>query len=220
MNTQDADAARVDPGPEKAGLPEHGGPLPEETADGLLPDDDATAETLDIDKVAADLGIDLPEDPAEAAASLLKALLVSRQEAGEYLEMTQRIAAESDNYRKRVERDYAQNITRSSQRVLERMLPALDSFDAAVAYEPQSPAEDKILAGMRGTHAQLLEILAAEGLSAIAAEGELFDPALHEAAAGPDGEGDGPLLVADELRRGYVLNGRVVRPSLVTVEHG
>jgi molecular chaperone GrpE len=210
--------ARIDPVPETAGLPEHSVPSPDETADGLLAGDEAAL--VEPEALAADLGIELPDDSAEATTVALVALAAARQEAGEYLAMMQRVAADFDNYRKRVERDQSDNVARASQRLVERLLPAVDSFDAALAYEPQSPAEEKILAGMRGTHSQLMEILAGEGLAPIAGAGEPFDPAVHEAVAGPADEGEGTLVVAQELRRGYTMQGRVVRPSLVVVEHG
>ncbi len=217
----DAESPRIEPVSEPAGLPVEGVPSSEETADGLLPAGDEVAEdaALDVERLAADLGLELPDDPARAGALLLRLLLESREEAGEYLTMMQRVAADFDNYRKRVERDHLENITRASQRLVERLLPALDSFDAALGYEPQTPTEEKILDGLRGTHSQLMDILADEDLAPIPAVGELFDPAVHEAAAGPEGEGDGPLVVSQELRRGYAMKGRVVRPSLVIVEH-
>jgi molecular chaperone GrpE len=163
----------------------------------------------------AALGIELPDDPAEAQELLLRELSEARQEAGEYLETLQRIAADFDNYRKRVERDHAENVRRASQRVIEQLLPTLDNLDAAIAYEPQTPAEERILEGMKGTRNALLDALSAEGFAPIPAVGEVFDPAVHEAVSGG---GDGELQVAQELRRGYTLQGRVLRPSLVTVE--
>lgn len=214
----DVDTPRLDPVPESAALPEEGMPSPDEAAGGLL--DAAREEPIDVDRLASDLGLELPDDPSDATGVVLRSLVDSRQEAGEHLTMMQRIAADFENYRKRVERDHVENVTRASQRVVERLLPALDSFDAAIAYEAPSEGASKVLDGMRGTHAQLLEILADEGLEPIAAIGEPFDPAIHEAAAGPQGDGDGALVVAQELRRGYTMQGRVVRPSLVTVEHG
>ena len=212
----DTEAPRLEPVPETAGLPEHSMPSADETADGLLPD---AASGPEARRVAADLGLDLPDDPEEAMNVLAAALLDARRDAGEYMELMQRIAADFDNYRKRVERDQTDMVLRASQRVVERLLPALDSFDAAMAYEPQTPSEEKFLDGMRGTHAQLMDILESEGLSAVPAVGEEFDPALHEAAAQPANDGDGPLVVTEELRRGYVMRGRVIRPSLVVVEH-
>lgn len=167
---------------------------------------------------AHDLGLELPEDPDEAQALLLRELSEARQEAGEHLEMLQRVAADFDNFRRRVERDQAENVERASQRVIESLLPTLDAFDAALTFEPQSDSEEKIREGMESTRSQLLETLAREDFEPIPATGETFDPKVHEAVSGP-GEGNGDLIVAVELRRGYVMRGRVIRPSLVTVEH-
>jgi molecular chaperone GrpE len=210
-------------------LVDENAPGPEDTIESLLdpglvpevePAEVELIEPLEINvgETAAELGLELPEDPALAQAMLLRQLAETRQESGEYLQTLQRVAADFENYRKRVERDHAENITRASQRVLEDLLPTLDSFDAALAHEPQSPREEKILDGLRGTYGLLMETLARESFEAIAAAGAAFDPAVHEAVAGP-GEGDGDLVVEQELRRGYTLRGRVIRPSLVTVGH-
>ncbi len=167
---------------------------------------------------AHDLGLELPDDTEEAQALLLRELSEARQEAGEQLEMLQRVAADFDNYRRRVERDQVENVERASQRVIESLLPTLDAFDAATAFEPQTPSEERVRDGMVSTHGQLLETLAREGFEPIPASGEVFDPKVHEAVSGP-GDGDGDLVVDAELRRGYVMRGRVIRPSLVTVKH-
>ena len=178
------------------------------------------AEATPILLTPADLGLALSDDSEEAQQQLMVALLTARQESGEYLETMQRIAAEFDNFRKRIERDRGELIQRASQRLIGDMLPTLDSFDAALAFEPQTPAEEKILDGMRSTRTQLLDLLAAEGLEPIAADNTPFDPAVHEAVSGPSQEGEGELMVAGELRRGYSLNGRVLRAALVAVEMG
>lgn len=187
------------------------GAAPHEEPDGAA-DEPAVLQPID-------LGLELPEDPQEAQHVLMNALLAARGEAGEYLETMQRVAAEFDNFRKRTERDRHELVQRATQRLIVGMLPTLDNFDAALAYEPQTPAEDKILDGMKSTRSQLLDLLKAEGLEPIPAHGVLFDPALHEAVAGPTHDGEGDLAVASELRRGYTLSGMVIRAALVTVEH-
>jgi molecular chaperone GrpE len=186
---------------------------------GEWDDDTVVAEIVEEVPTAHDLGLELPEDPDEAQAVLLRELAEARQEAGEYLETMQRVAAEFENYRKRTLRDQAENVERASQRVIEALLPTLDSFDAALAHEPTSPVEEKILEGMRGTYNLMLEALGREGFAPIPAAGVPFDPAFHEAVSGPTAGGDGDLVVSQELRRGYVMRGRVIRPSLVMVEH-
>jgi molecular chaperone GrpE len=71
-----------------------------------------------------------------------------------------------------------------------------------------------VVAGMRNLHQQLVAVLRTEGLEPIEAAGAAFDPELHEAVSGG---GDGHLVVTTEARRGYTLNGRVLRPTLVEV---
>ena len=209
----------ADPSPSGGG----GGAAEEETHASIAPDTPDTLDDLVIlesGPTAHELGLELPEDPAEAQALLLRELSEARQEAGEQLEMLQRVAADFDNYRRRVERDQVENVERASQRVIESLLPTLDVFDAATMLEPQTPPEEKMLEGMLSTRAQLLETLEREGFAPIPAVGEPFDPKVHEAVSGPgESEGEGELFVDVELRRGYVMRGRVIRPSLVSVKH-
>ena len=205
--------------------------------DKTLPEDDAQPD-LSIPELLADTGeqaevieataeaapappdqpsVDLPEDPAEAVPVLIAAVVESRQQAAEYLDTMQRVAAEFDNFRKRSVRERDEIVERASQRLIERLLPTLDSFDAALTYQPQTETETNLLAGMADTHRLLMETLALDGFEPIEATDVPFDPAVHEAVTGP-GEGEGELLVS-EMRRGYTLRGRVVRAALVAVRH-
>jgi molecular chaperone GrpE len=165
---------------------------------------------------AAELGLDLPEDDAAAIEVLLDALATARVSADSYLDDLQRVAAEFENYRKRAAREREEIVARSSQRVVQALLPVLDSFDQAFAHRAQTPGEEQLLAGVRGTFHQLMDVLAGEGLEIVPGVGEDFDPAVHEATAVAGG-GHGPLVVAEELRRGYTLKGRLLRPAMVVV---
>jgi len=160
-----------------------------------------------------DHGIDLPDDPAEAVDALIGEVVEARRTAASHLDDLRRIAAEFENFRKRAARDRADTVDRAAQRVIMTLLPVLDSFDAAISHVPDD-ADPALAAGLRGTHQQLLDALASEGLAPIAALGMPFDPEFHEAVSGG---GDGHLVVTAEMRRGYTLNGRVIRPSLVQV---
>ncbi len=163
---------------------------------------------------AALLGLDLPDDREQAVGVLLDALATARVAADSYLEDLQRVAAEFENFRKRAARDREDTMARAAQRVVQALLPVLDSFDQAWAHQAQTPGEEQVLAGVRGTFHQLWDVLAKEGLEIIPAVGEGFDPEVHEAVAGG---GDGDLMVSQELRRGYTLKGRVLRPAMVVV---
>jgi molecular chaperone GrpE len=169
-------------------------------------------------EVIADDGMELPDDPEAATEVLLGMLAEERQAAQAIFSDLQRVAAEFDNYRKRVQRDQTDLVDRASERVVLELLAVLDSFQAAFTHEPQSPTEENLIAGMRNTYDQLVSVLTKEGLEAIPAIGEPFDPNVHEAAQAPADAG-AHLVVSEELRRGYVLRGRMIRPSLVVVDH-
>jgi molecular chaperone GrpE len=165
---------------------------------------------------ASALGIELPEDQGQAIEILLSHLEESRDEATSYLDDLKRVAADFDNYRKRTTREQAVVLDRAAERVVRELLPVLDSFDAALATEPATDAERQLLSGMINTREQLLKALEAEGLEVVPSIGEPFDPEIHEPAGAPGGGGD--LAVSQELRRGYRLKGRVLRPAMVMLE--
>ena len=165
---------------------------------------------------AAALGIDLPEDKDAAIRVLLLHLEESRDEATSYLDDLRRVAADFDNYRKRTTREQAVVLDRAAERVVSELMPVLDSFDAALATEPATDAERQLLSGMINTREQLLKALEQEGLEVVPSVGEPFDPEIHEPVGAPGGTKD--LVVAQELRRGYRLKGRVLRPAMVMLE--
>jgi molecular chaperone GrpE len=183
------------------------------------PDSSAQAgvEATAVEPTADRLGLTLPDDPHEAQMILMRELLETRLEAGELLANLHRVAAEFDNYRKRTERDQIDNIQRAGQRVIEALLPSLDGLDAALAIEAATETESRMLEGMRGTQSLILDALARDGFEPIVAVGAPFDPALHEAVSVIPGEGE--QVVQEELRKGYVMRGRLIRPSLVIVGH-
>lgn len=165
---------------------------------------------------AASPEIDLPEDKDEAIKLLLSRLDEAREEATSYLDDLRRVAADFDNFRKRALREQSATVDRAAERVVKGLLPVLDSFDAALTTEAKTDAERRLLSGMIGTREQLLKALEQEGLEVIPTIDEPFDPEIHEPVGAP--EGSGPFVVAEELRRGYRLGGKVLRPALVSLE--
>jgi molecular chaperone GrpE len=175
-------------------------------------DEEPAASAIDPES----LGLDLPEDPAEAMAVVLEALVQARMDADRYLDDLRRVAADFENYRKRTQRELAAMVERASERVVRQLLPVLDSFEGAVAMEAKSENEEKLLVGVRNTYDLLLDVLVKEGLEPIEAWDQPFDPHVHEAVL-TAGNGEGTLRVTQELRRGYKLRGKVLRPALVAV---
>jgi molecular chaperone GrpE len=162
------------------------------------------------------LGLELPADKDEAIDLLLVELATARDEATSYLDDLKRVAADFDNYRKRSTREGAAMLDRATEKVVQSLMPVLDTFDAALGAQPGSEGEQQLYSGMLNTREQLMTSLKELGLEVIATLGEQFDPEVHEPVGAP--EGNGQLIVADELRRGYRLNGKVLRAALVTLE--
>lgn len=138
-------------------------------------------------------------------------------EAAQYLDHLRRLQAEFDNYRKRVQRELAEARDAGAAPVVARMLEVLDDFELALMHATEKPDFDRFLHGVELVYAKLLDSLKGEGLERMQAEGEPFDPLLHEAMM-QTGEGEADPVVVDVLRPGYLLKGRVLRPAGVRVE--
>jgi molecular chaperone GrpE len=166
------------------------------------------------------LGLELPADPDAAIELLLTELQTSREEASSYLDDLRRVAADFDNYRKRATREGSMMLERATEKVVRGLMPVLDTFDAALTAEPksesESESEQKLYSGMLNTREQLLNALKNEGLEVIPTIDTEFDPEIHEPVGAPGG--NGALIVTQELRRGYRLNGKVLRAALVVLE--
>lgn len=196
------------PGADPSGAPpeEVTTPAPEEVVEAIV--DDGMDDQVD--------RVELPEDPGEAVALLINELLAAREAAEQAEDRWKRSVAEFDNYRKRTARVQQESVARASERVMLQILPVLDSLDAALVMESaDGSAGGGLRQGMSSTRELLLSTLSREGLEPIEAVGAPFDPTLHEAAQ--MAEGSGTMVVTAELRRGYLLKGRVVRPTLVAV---
>jgi len=161
-----------------------------------------------------------PEDVTAAtdqpAAGTTEELEAAKRRAAEYLDHLQRLQAEFDNFRKRELRQRTSEVERAAEPVMRRLLEVLDDFELALMSAENKPDFDRFLHGVELVYAKLADILRAEGLERIAAEGQPFDPTLHEALL-QTGDGDGEPVVADVLRPGYTMKGRVIRPAGVRV---
>lgn len=169
--------------------------------------DDSTIEPL----TTGDVVDDDEEAAAEAVEDDLGRLLGERDEMRA---LAQQIQADFENYRKQAMRRETAIVERASAGILEALLPVLDSFEAAVAQLP-GEVDDSIRKGVGMVFAQLVEVLERAGLERMEADGLAFDPNEHEAVMQEDG--DGEPVVAQTMRTGYRLKGRVLRPAMVKV---
>lgn len=130
----------------------------------------------------------------------------------------QRLRADFENYRKRIDQEKQQVQQTAQAATIMRLLPVIDTIERAVAHAPQHLAEDNWVKGVVGLGKNLDKALAELGLERIAAApGTPFNPEHHEAVMMDDeAEGD-QEVVAEELRTGYLLHGQIIRPSMVKV---
>jgi molecular chaperone GrpE len=125
------------------------------------------------------------------------------------------LAAEFENFRKRVAREREAQSAFGNEQLLRAVLPFLDNLERAMAQEGASGAA--LLSGVRMTHDQFLQELRKFGLEQLPAEGRTFDPSLHEAIASVPASGKPGGTILAEARKGYLLHGRLLRPAQVTV---
>jgi molecular chaperone GrpE len=143
----------------------------------------------------------------------MEALLQQRDDA---LDAARRVQADFENYRKRVLREQTALVERSTEGLVEQLLPVLDSFELAVVNLDGGDVDiTKVRKGVDLVFAELLAVLEKAGLERIESRGEAFDPNEHEAVMQDDGDGD--PIVGDVLRTGWKLKGRVLRPAMVKV---
>jgi molecular chaperone GrpE len=128
-----------------------------------------------------------------------------------------RAAADLKNFKRRTDDDRGNLVRNASAGVIMKLLPVLDDFDLAMQHAPADVADTPWFNGVQGIYRKLQLILETEGVTVIEAEGQPFDPRFHEAVmhedAGPENSGN----VTADLRRGYKLHDRVLRPSMVKV---
>lgn len=155
-----------------------------------------------------------------AAENDLAALTVRLEEAesraGEYLDSLQRERAAFQNYRRRVERERAEQSQLIAGELLLKLLPTLDDFYRAMDAVPAGE-RNQWFEGIVLILRKFERFLADEGVVEIEALGQPFDPALHEAVGVDHDSGAASGTVTAVLRRGYRLGDRVLRPALVRV---
>ncbi|MCP3982411.1 MAG: nucleotide exchange factor GrpE [bacterium] len=134
------------------------------------------------------------------------------------LDRFRRLQADFSNFKKRVERDRADEIRHAAGKLVEQLLPVLDNFERAVSTPPDPDGkEDNLRQGVVLIFRQLLKELRREGLRPVDSVGEKFDPKVHDAVATTT-SGDLPSqTIVEELQRGYLLHERLLRPALVRV---
>jgi molecular chaperone GrpE len=155
------------------------------------------------------------EQHAEAEAeSLEERLAAAEAKAEEHLDDLKRVAAEFENFRKRVARDRESVVQHAAERLVKELLPVLDDLERALE-AAEEHEEAKLEEGVRLVHRQLAQTLRREGLEEIPTDGR-FDPHFHEALLAQPADAEEGTVI-EVLQKGYRLGDRVLRPARVVV---
>jgi molecular chaperone GrpE len=128
----------------------------------------------------------------------------------------QRLAADFANYKRRNEAERSDFARFAKADLITRLLEVLDDYDRALGTVPEDVRSQPWVEGMWLVERKLRDILTSEGLEPIDTLGKTFDPYIHESIAHVDADAPEGTVV-DEVRKGYRLHDRVIRPALVTV---
>lgn len=183
----------------------------EETRDpGTVRDDDDSAEN-------GEFQAETPESVASGDPHSGS----SPEDADQWKEKYIRLLADFDNYRKRMGREQEDSRKFANESLLKSFLPILDNLERALFHfekvESLSPEVKALVEGVKLTEKQFLELLEKNHVTRIPAKGEVFDPNVHEAMGFSPSVDHKEGTIVDVYQQGYLLQGRLLRPSLVTV---
>ena len=157
------------------------------------------------------------EEALNELEKLQKELEEAKQEAAEYLEQLQRSQAEFANYKKRNERERDDFVKLANAALIAKLLPILDDCERALQTVPENLRNLTWVEGIFLIERRLRMTLEEEGLTEIEAVGKRFDPELHHAVTREETTEYEEDEIISELQKGYKLNDRVLRPSMVRV---
>lgn len=159
---------------------------------------------------------DLEQSKAELE-KLRQQLSDLQKERDELFGKLQRVSADYANFQKRAPKQIADTLAYEKEKIIKTLLPVLDNFEHT--FQNVESAEDvaAVIEGIRIIYDQILDVLKSHGVAQINALGEKFDPSMHEAMLQKAELKEPDSIVLEEFRKGYSLNGRVIRPSKVVV---
>jgi molecular chaperone GrpE len=144
--------------------------------------------------------------------------LLQEQEKGEeYLRQLKYLQADFENYRKRTEKQVQELTFRCNEKLVAELLWFIDDLERALESGKESADLSALLKGVKMIHGNLVRMLEKEGLERIESVGKVFDPNLHEIVIKIPRSDCKEGLVLDEVRKGFVYKGRVLRPCMVNI---
>jgi molecular chaperone GrpE len=161
----------------------------------------------------------MPVEPATLTREQLEELKARAAKADEHWDRLLRTTADFENFKKRAAREKQDAIKFANETLIQQLVPVLDNFDMALAAAQTDSADNvqSLRAGIAMIHQQLKNALAESGLEPVDATGQKFDPNWHEAVSQRETDGVPEGHVVQQLRKGYKLRDRLLRPASVVV---
>ncbi|MCL2529071.1 MAG: nucleotide exchange factor GrpE [Coriobacteriia bacterium] len=197
----------------KSGSPHGGEPTSKKHKKKL--DSEARDAAVESSSAAAEQEI---QDNIDAETEHLSALASALAEAEELRDRHLRLKAEWDNYRRRTEAERADERSRATQRLVEKILPVLDDMERALEHS-NSAGDESFKEGIVQVLSKLQSVLESEGVSVINPKGEPFDANLHCALSKVEDKKVPDETVVEVFQKGYLMGSRVLRPAAVVVSH-
>lgn len=159
-------------------------------------------------------------DETDRIRALEGQLAETKAELEKFRDLALRSTADLDNYRKRMSKEREEAIKFANSSFLERLIPVLDNFEFGLQAARSASSPVSILEGMTMVQKQFQDFLSSAGIEVIDATGQHFDPQLHEAISQEENEQVPEGTVIRQLRKGYKLRERLIRPANVVVSKG
>ncbi len=176
------------------------------------PNEEVTEEDVEIIEPE-----DVEEDELEEETGSREAEL--EKEVEEWKNRALRAQADLENVRRRAKAEKEEDAKYRVQPLAEELLPVMDNFERAMQTQPDNESTQSFIDGMAMVYNQFRTALEQQGVEEIPAQGEYFDPTIHQAVMQADEEGFESNQIVEEMQKGYRLKDRVLRPSMVKVNN-
>jgi molecular chaperone GrpE len=163
--------------------------------------------------------VDAEKEQEEQSANQLEQLLdCERKRAEDYLTRLSYLQADLENFKKRSDREAEQIKNYCTEHLVIQLLDVVDELELAVKNGKISTSPEPLIEGVEMTLKKLRKVLEQEGVTPIESpEGKVFDPACHNAIAAVERDDVADSTVIEEIRKGYMMKGKVIRPTIVKV---
>jgi molecular chaperone GrpE len=157
------------------------------------------------------------EEQKEQPPTLEQQLEAEKKRSEEYLTRMKYLQADFENLKKRLDREKEQVKNYCTERLVIQLLDVVDELELAVKTAQSTASPEALIEGVQMTLKKLRKVLEQEGVTPIESEGKVFDPSRHNAVAAIERDDVDECIVVEEVRKGYMMRDKVIRPSIVKV---